>query len=322
MFRKTVIVLVLFAVLLSACGGAAAPAAPAAKEDPTLKIAVLPILDALPMYVADAQGYFKDAGITVEFMPVASAAERDQVMQAGQADGMINDLISTVLYNKDTQKIAIVRFARVATSDVPQYSIVAAKDSGIATPADLKGVDIGISEGTVIAYTTDRLLQHAGLTKDDIKTTNVPKIPDRLQLLSEGKMKAANMPEPFATLAEQSGAVRVVDDRSLPDVGTSEISFLSSTLKSKPETVKKFLAAIDKATADINSNPDKWNSLLSDKKLIAAPLIGKYTLPKFPAASVPSEAQIKDVIAWMMDKGLIKQEVPYAQLVDASYLPK
>ena len=318
MFRKSVIVLVLCAVLLSACGGAA----PATKEDPTLKIAVLPILDALPMYVADAQGYFKDAGINVEFLPVASAAERDQVMQAGQADGMINDLISTVLYNKDTQKIAIVRFARTASADQPQYSIVAAKDSGITKPEDLKGVDIGISEGTVIAYTTDRLLQNAGLTKDDIKTTNVPKIPDRLQLIAEGKMKAANMPEPFATLAEQGGAVRVLDDRSLPAVGTSEISFLVNTLKNKPETVKKFLAAIDKATADINSNPDKWNSLLSDKKLIAAPLIGKYALPKFPAATVPNEAQLKDVMAWMIDKGLIKQEVPYSQLVDSSYLPK
>src|SRR5512135_3839494 len=122
MFRKTAIVLVLFAVLLSACGGAA----PTAQEDPTLKIAVLPILDALPMYVAEAQGYFKDAGITVQFVPVASAAERDQLMQAGQADGMINDLISTVLYNKDTQKIAIVDFARTASPDQPQYSIVAA----------------------------------------------------------------------------------------------------------------------------------------------------------------------------------------------------
>ena len=148
MFRKSVIVLILFAALLSACGGAA----PTAQEDPTLKIAVLPILDALPMYVAETQGYFKDAGIKVDFVPVASAAERDQVMQAGQADGMINDLISTALYNKDTQKIAIVRFARVASPDQPQYSIVASKDSGITRPEDLKGVDIGISEGTDLPW--------------------------------------------------------------------------------------------------------------------------------------------------------------------------
>lgn len=319
MFHKSLIVVALFAVLLSACGGATAPAA---QEDPTLKIAVLPILDALPMYVAEAQGYFKDAGITVEFVPVASAAERDQIMQAGQADGMINDLISTVFYNNDAQKIAIVRFARNASPADAQYSVLAAKDSGITTPDDLKGVEIGISQGTVIEYTTRRLLENAGLQAADIKTTNVPRIPDRLQLLAEGKMTAATLPEPFATLAEQGGAIRVVDDRSLPSIGTSEISFLSSTLKNKPETVKKFLAAIEKATADVNNNPTKWDTLLTDKKLIPAPLIGKYALPKFPAASVPSEAQIKDVLAWMMAAGLIKAEVPYSQLVDEDFLPK
>jgi NitT/TauT family transport system substrate-binding protein len=318
MFRKTVIVLVLFAVLLSACGGAA----PAAQEDPTLKIAVLPILDALPMYVAEAQGYFKDAGITVEFMPVQSAAARDQVMQAGQADGMINDLTSTVFYNKDAQKIAVVRFARTASADKPQFSLLVSKDSGITSPDQLKGVEIGISQGTVIEYLTQRILENAGLKPDEIKTINVPAIPDRLQLLNEGKLKAATLPEPAATLAEQGGAIRVIDDSSLPSVGTSEISFSTNTLKSKPETVKKFLAAIEKATADVNNEPTKWDTLLTDKTLVPAPLIGKYALPQFPAASVPSEAQLKDVMAWMMAKGLIKVEVPYSQLVDASYLPK
>ena len=143
MFRKSVIGLVLFTVLLSACGGAAPTAQ---REDPTLKIAVLPILDALPMYVAEAQGYFKDAGITVEFLPVASAAERDQVMQSGQVDGMINDLTSTVLYNKDAQKIAVVRFARTASADKPQFSLLVAKDSGITTPVRLTSdlLDYGV----------------------------------------------------------------------------------------------------------------------------------------------------------------------------------
>lgn len=319
MFRKSFVIVMTLALWLSACGGAAAPAA---KEDPKLKIAVLPILDALPMYVAEAQGYFKEAGIDVEFVPVASAAERDQIMQAGQADGMINDLVSTVFYNKDTPKIAIVRLARVAAPDNAEYTVLASKDSGITAPADLKGVEIGISQGTVIEYITQRLLEHAGLTAADIKTINVPKIPDRLQLLGEGQLKAATLPEPSASLAVQSGAFNVIDDRSLPPVGTSELSFSINTLKSKPETVKKFLAAIEKATADVNASPDKWNTLLTDKKLVPAPLIGKYTLPRFPPASVPSEAQIKDVLAWLLAKNLIKTEVPYSQLVDASYLPK
>lgn len=318
MFRKSLVIAVLLGVLFGACAPGAAPAV----EDPTLRIGVLPILDALPMYVAEAQGYFKDAGITVTFVPVASAAERDQLMQAGQIDGMINDLISTVLYNKDTQKITIVRFARTATPDAAQYSILAAKGSGITKVSDLKGVEIGISEATVIAYTTDRLLQAEGLASADIKTTNIPKIPDRLQLLASGQLKAANLPEPTASLAVQQGAVVIVDDHTHTDFGNSVISFSVATLSAKPNTVKKFLAAIEKATADVNLSPDKFSTLLSDKKLVPAPLIGKYTLPKFPAASVPTEAQFKDVLAWMKDKNLISADVPYSKLVDANYLPK
>ena len=66
----------------------------------TLKMALLPILDTLPMYVAQEEGLFAENGVTVEFIPVGSAAERDQVISAGQADGMINELVSTMFYNK------------------------------------------------------------------------------------------------------------------------------------------------------------------------------------------------------------------------------
>jgi len=314
MFYTRLIVALLLGVGVSACTPAVAP------EDLTLRLAVLPVLDALPMYVAEERGYFKEAGVKIEFLPVASAVERDQLMQAGQADGMINDLISAVLYNKDVQKITVVRFARIATPDQSQYSVLTSRGSGIIQPGHLKGVEIGISQGTVIEYLTQRVLQHAGLQASDIRVTHIPRIGDRMQLLAEGKLKAATLPEPSALLAIQKGAVVVISDRSLPEVGTSEISFSTKTLRAKPGTVKKFLGAVEKATVDVNGNPDKWNRLLIDRKLVPAPLIGEFHLPRFPAASVPSEAQIKDVQAWMMEKGLVKTEVPYSRLVDGGYL--
>ncbi len=315
MLRKGFAFFIALTVLLAAC--AQAPA-----ETPTLKIGLLPVLEALPIYVADAQGYFKSEGIMVEYVPAASAAERDQLMQAGQIDGMINDLISTVLYNKETQKIAVVRFARTATPDSAQYSVLAAKGSGITKASDLKGVEVAISEGTVIAYVTDRLLQLEGLQPADIKTTNVVKIADRMQLLNQGNLKAATMPDPYSSLALQNGATVVVDDRAHNELGNSVLSFSTATLKAKPNTVKKFLAALEKAVNDVNANPDQYANVLTDKKLIPAPLAGKYKLPKFPAASVPTEAQFKDVEDWMTGKNLLKTNVPYTQLVDASYLPK
>jgi NitT/TauT family transport system substrate-binding protein len=300
--------------LLAACSGAVS-------GTETVRVAVLPILDALPMYVAEAQGYFGQEGIQVQFIPVSSAAERDQLMQSEQADAMINDLVSTMLYNKDQTLIQIVDFARTATADFPQYRVLAAKDSGIETVEDLKGVEIGVSEGTVIEYTTDRLLENAGFAPSEIKTLAVPKIPDRMALLNSGELKAANLPDPLASLAIQQGAKVIVDDSSDPPIGNSVISFRSAYILAHPNAVRGFLAAVQKAAADVNADKSKWSDLLTEKSLVPAPLMGTYKIPDFPDGSVPTQAQFEDVLAWTHDKGLVETDVSYADSVTAAYLP-
>jgi NitT/TauT family transport system substrate-binding protein len=273
------------------------------------------------MYVAQANNYFEEQGVEVEFVPVSSAAERDQVMTAGQADGMINDLVSTVLYNQDTTQIQIVSFARTATPEFPQFRILAARDSGISEVDDLKGVEIGISEGSVIEYTTDRLLEAEGFSPLDIVTIAVPSIPVRMSLLDSGELSAANLPDPLASLAIQGGAVAVIDDSSHPEFGNSEISFRKSVIDANPEAIRGFLAAVDKAVQEINADPARWDELLTEQSLVPAPLIGSYKIPTFPSGILPSEAQWADVIEWSLAKGLISEAVSYTDSVNADFLP-
>lgn len=316
-FTSLLIALTLF---LAACGGATPTPEPTAAPV-TVRIGMLPILDGLPVYVAQAQGYFAARNIIVEFVPVASAAERDQLMQAGQIDAMVNDLVSTLFYNKDAQTIIIVRFARTATSTYPQYRILAGKDSGIADVAGLKGVEIGISNATVIEYVSDRLLQAEGLTQADIKYIAVPRIPDRLAALGDGTLKAATIPDPAAMAAIAGGATVILDDTRHPEYGNSVFSFSAAFVKDHSAAVKGFLAAYEQAVGEINADKTKWDDVLRANKLLAEALIGKYTLPDFPTASVPTEAQFTDVNDWAMAKGLITAAVPYATSVDASFLP-
>jgi NitT/TauT family transport system substrate-binding protein len=330
-FYSIFIGITLFGLLLGACAPAATPAPPPATQAPakttapapvvTLKLALLRILDTLPMYVAQQEGLFAAHGVKVEFIPAASAAERDQIITAGQADGMINEVVSTSLYNKDQVQVQIVRFARTATPTSPQYIILASKKSGINTPAGLKGVEIGISQGTVIEYITDRLLKAEGLTSDDIKTIAVPKIDVRMNLLSTGELKAATLPDPFSMLAEQGGAVVITDDSKHPEFGYSTIAFRKSVIDAHPEAIKAFLAAIEEATQHINADPAKYANVLTDQQLIPAPLVGSYQLPPYPTASLPTQAQWDDVQAWMKEKGLLEKDVSYSDSVNASFLP-
>src|SRR5690349_1942920 len=98
--RSAILVLSLFILmaLLSACTPAPATEAPATEpaEMAPLRIALLPTTEVLPFFVAQAQGYFEDEGVEVEYVPVASAPDRDQLMQAGEIDGMLSELTSII----------------------------------------------------------------------------------------------------------------------------------------------------------------------------------------------------------------------------------
>ena len=311
-------------LVLGACTQAAPTqpeATPAPAEPTSIKIATLPILDNLPMYVAQQEGLFEANNVKVEFIPVGSAAERDQVIVAGQADGMINETISTLLYNKDKPQVQIVRFARTATTEASQYSILSSAQSGIATPDQLKGVEIGVSEGTIIQYITHRLLQAEGLALEDIKTVAVPKIADRMALLGSGELKAATLPDPLSSLAIQQGANIVVDDSSHPEYGYSTYAFVIPFIEQNPEAVRGFLKAIEEASALINEDPTRWENLLTEQQLVPTPLIGSYKVPPFPSASVPSESQWQDALDWAKDNGLVGGDVSYSDSVNASFLP-
>jgi NitT/TauT family transport system substrate-binding protein len=286
-----------------------------------VRIALLPILDSLPIHVAQAEGYFEEQGVQVEIIPVASAPERDQLIQSSQADAMINELVSVIFYNQQDTEVIAVRFARAATSNTPVFRIVASAASGIESVEELAGVPIGISEGTVIEYTTDRLLEKAGLSPDQIEKVAVPKIPDRLNLLSSGQLAAANLPDPAASVALLQGGSLVIDDSEYPEVGHSVITFDAEFVEQNPDTVRGFLTAVEEAVTAINADKERWDQLLLDESLLPPPLLETYTLPDYPAASVPAEAQFEDALRWAMNKNLISEEVLYEESVSADYLP-
>lgn len=313
--------LMLILLALLALAGCAPQAAPATNQPVVVRIAMLPIIDALPFYVAQEQGYFTENNLDVQFIPAGSAAERDQMIAAGQADGMINDLVSVALYNKTSVMVKTVRFAREADSQTAMYRVLAAASSGLKTPADLAGVPVGMSQNTVIDYITSRLLEKEGLTPDQIVSIAVPKIPDRLALLDKGELKAATLPEPFGTVAQGSGAVLIVDDSQHPEYGYSVISFRTAFIDQNPQAVWGFLAAVEQAVKDINSTPEQFRPLLAEYNMVPEALQADYPVPPFQAGAVPSEAQWQDVIAWMKDRGLIDKDLPYAESITGEYLP-
>jgi len=296
------------------------PTPPAGKVQ-TLRLALLPVLDVLPYHVAQQNGYFEQVGVEVEGVPVKSGQERDTLMQTGQVDGMLTDLISPVLFNRDAEQIKALRTTRRVYPGAPIFRLLAAPGSAVQSPTDLVGVEIGSAQNTVIEYITQRMLEDAGLTPDQIATQEVSAIPVRFELLLNGQLPAATLPDPLASGAIAAGAVPVLDDTSVPELSQSILAFSDEALAAKPEAVRRLLLAWEMAVEEINAHPQEYYDLLVQVGRVPESVQGTFQMPPFPEAGVPTPAQLADVVAWALDKGLTQNDIPYEWMVDDSYLP-
>ena len=304
--------------LAAGCAPVAAPAGEAAL--PTLKVTFLPIADTVPFFVADQAGYFVDAGVQVEAVPASSGAERETLVQSGGAGCELTDIHGVVLTNAgEGAPLRIVASTRQATADEPVFFLIAGPDSGITTPEQLAGANIGISENTVIEYWHDRILSAAGVDPAAVTRTSVPQIAVRLELLMSGQIDAAVLPDPLAALAVLQGGVRVLDDTILPEVGVSVLACRADVIDQQRDAVAALVAGWDKAITTINADPAAYRNVLLERTNVPEPLKDRYTLPTYPVQQIPTEAQVQDVVQWTVDKGLIDAPLAYDVVVDASF---
>lgn len=282
-----------------------------------LRIGALPVINALPLYVAQAEGFYQDEGVNVELVPFAGPLEREAAMQAKAIEGENTDLQGVILLNNAGVDVRAVRYDAPAA---PFFSIVAGKDTDIETVDDLAGVEIAVSHNSIIEYLTYVLLHDAGLSDDDIKMIEVTSIPQRLEFLASGQVQAATLPEPLTSLAVAQGARVIINDENAPVVPTV-LAFSKETLEERGDDVRAFLRAYERAVEALNENPDEYRDLMIERVNIPEPLRASYSVPPYRPASVLSEEQVQSVMDWMVQRGMIEEPLPYDQVVDGSYLP-
>lgn len=288
----------------------------------SLRLALLPIPDVLPVYVALDKGYFTELGLEVEPLSVGSAVERDQLMQAGKVDGMINEISGAANFNRDKTQVKIISIARLPIGENPLFRILAAPGSGLTTVADLAGVPIGISKNTVIEYISTRLLTTGGLTGEEIKYQSIPVLPERLQLLLQGQVKAVTLPDPLGAAAIKAGAIEVINDTERRDLSASVITFSTDSLENKTELVKKFMIAWEKAAEDLNQDPAAYAELMLKKIRVPKNIQGEYAVPPMPIKALPTKAQWDDAMHWMVERKLITAPLVYEESVSPDFLPQ
>jgi NitT/TauT family transport system substrate-binding protein len=286
----------------------------------TIKFGTLPVLQALPLFVAEEKGLFSKAGLHVEIVPFASAADKDIALSGGAVDGCFGDLATSTILKANGRDVAVVA-TNYETTDRRMFAIMVKPGSTITDASKLAGVPIAVSSNSVIHLVTEKLLTDAGVPRDKIETVESKNIGLRLQMLISGQIEAATLPEPLVTVAEAKGAKALLDDRGLP-ASQTVLVFSRKLIKEHPDAVKKFVAAVDEAGRLINSDEATARSVMEKRKLLPESLKNTYPAPKFPRVKAPSKDGVGHVAEWLYKKGVTPHKVKYDEVIAGGFIPE
>lgn len=277
-----------------------------------LKFGVLNDISSLPYLVADDEGLFAQAGVDVQLVRFQSAVERDAALQAGAVDGAIGDLLGAALAREQGFKLMAV------ASTEGRYVLLGAPGQKL-TLKGLAGQSIGGSTNTIIHFMVSRMLTGAGVAPSDVNLLSVPKMPVRLEMLLQGQLKAASIPDPLAAVALSRGATLLGDSDRLNE-DPAVILFNQPFVDANAPKIAAFLAAGDRAGKAINADHDRYWKFLVDKAGFPDGVKTWFVFPSYRPPRLPSDAAVASVTAWLKDRGLVKTAWTSADLVDRRVL--
>lgn len=226
----------------------------------------------IPVYIAQKQGFFSDEGLDVTVKEYSSGKKATQALFAGEAGISTAADMPVVFGSFKRQDFCVIA---TFTYSFPFVAIIARKDSGIKTGADLKGKKVGANIGTSSHFFLGVFLIHNRLSSSDVEMINIKTValPDALK---NKEVDAISVWQPYTQKAMQLLGDNAIE---LPSSEIYRTTFNFAVMKmfaeEHPEILQKFLRAIEKAATFIKKDREKAQEIIAgsfnlDKKIVSA----------------------------------------------------
>jgi NitT/TauT family transport system substrate-binding protein len=275
----------------------------------------MPDTDSLPIIIAQEKGFFAAEGLKVDIQQFKSAMDRDSALQSGNLDGAVSDMLAVAFAKSGGFDV------KVTSSTDGSYKLIAGKGENISRVQDLTGRDVAVSKNTIIEYVTDQVLASAQLSGESINKVVIPQIPTRLEMLQNGKLAAATLPEPMASIAVHNGCKYITGSDAL-GINPGVMLFTAKTVADKKAELAAFYRAYNKAVAYLNeTDRNEYMDLVVAKGGFPPVAKEALVLPQYHEAALPKEKDVTDCIAWLQQKQLIKTAYTYQDLIVDVFQP-
>jgi NitT/TauT family transport system substrate-binding protein len=257
---RPTIALLASAFLLPACGlltktgPTPTPAAP-----DKLKVGIMPYTSYGPFFIAQAEGYYAEQNLDVEYVRFDSGAQMIPSLEQGQIDvagtGPSVALLNVIATNQDIKIVADKGY--LDPSGCTYMAILSSPDFASRNPTPtaeaLRGLKISMDPTNFEGFMVDKLLQPTGLTVKDFQVESVspPALADSMQ---NGALDLVSIGEPWVTrlLDTQKAVVWQKYQDIVPNMQFGIVVYGKNLLVNHTDLGKRFMTAYLKGVRQYN----------------------------------------------------------------------
>lgn len=295
------------AVLLASLGAAAGIAGcnplhqqATTTDAPVIRVGVVPGIDNATLYLAKKRGYFSSAGISVQIVDYNTVDAELQALRNGNVDVAAGDYGDLFANQAPLQKSAYKIVADGYDAAPGVVEIMTMPNSPVKTPDELREIgapDVdevspanGGPNSLVIASATS-VLQSFGVNLSDLKWNNMSEAQEINELVS-GQIKAALLTQPYVYLAQQKGAIELLDACSGATAGIPLSGYFTSTswARDKSKEVAAFRTALARADAQA-AMPGPVQSILPEYAHLSKDEAALITTGVYPLSTITADIQ-------------------------------
>ncbi len=268
--------------------------------------------DHAPLYVAQAQGYFEEVGLDVEFIAPANPNDPPKLVAAKRADLAIT--YQPQLHLLVHEQLPLVRVGTLVAT--PLNCIVVLDDSDIRQIKDLKGRKIGYSVSGFEDVLLAAILESNGLSVSDVTLINVNF--SLSPAVMSGQVDAVigafrNFELNQMDIEGRPGRAFYLEEEGIP--AYDELVLVAHRDSVADIRMRKFIDALERAVQFLVNHPEQaWQDFISFDKSLDNELNKRAwhdTLPRFalrPGAL--DEKRYQEFAKFLEQRQLISQPLP------------
>jgi NitT/TauT family transport system substrate-binding protein len=266
------------------------------KDSAALKIAVMPTLDCLPLYVAQHYQLFDtiEGGVRLKFFN--AQMDCDTAIERGRVEGVVTDLVRAKRMEGKGLKLRYV----AATN--AYWQLVSNRNARIRQLKQLDDKMVAMTRFSATDLLTDLVRDSVKLAPERVFKVQINDLNVRVQMLQNNEMDALWMPEPQATQARQMKHPVVFDSRDAKlQLGVVAFREKEMRREERAKQLNMFLKAYNQACDSINKNGIRhYRKLIVERYNVRRQVADE--LPKnlrYEHASEPRQQDITAAEQWL-----------------------